>query len=223
MASLTYGNAAWKGGPCGSISVFGRRTWGDLDRQAGHCRAGQCTYGGAHDPDTGAVSEAAGSRTSLSTPTTGEGLRGLGGRLLSAGRIGRIRSRVERQRPDLVTGRGDQQDSGAIDAFIPTVDVNSSRTVGVTYYDFRNNVAGRRRQHGRLATDLRHVLHERRRTGRRHTRQVRSTSRLAPDAGGEFIGDYMGMTTDGRYFEPFFIQTVSAPLNPTDAFFTTGP
>ena len=43
----------------------------------------------------------------------------------------------------------------------------------------------------------------------------------APVAGGEFIGDYMGMTTNGTAFQPFFIQAVTR--NPTDAFFTTGP
>ena len=32
--------------------------------------------------------------------------------------------------------------TGAVDAFIPTLAVNSNHTVGVTYYDFRNNVAG---------------------------------------------------------------------------------
>ena len=45
---------------------------------------------------------------------------------------------------------------------------------------------------------------------------------LAPVARGEFIGDYMGMTTNGNTFQPFFIQTVSAS-NPTDAFFTQVP
>jgi hypothetical protein len=44
----------------------------------------------------------------------------------------------------------------------------------------------------------------------------------APVAQGEFIGDYMGMTTNGNTFQPFFIQAVSGS-NPTDAFFTQVP
>ena len=45
----------------------------------------------------------------------------------------------------------------------------------------------------------------------------------APDARGLFVGDYEGMTTSGTAFQPFFIQAVSAPLNPTDAFFSSIP
>ena len=36
----------------------------------------------------------------------------------------------------------------------------------------------------------------------------------APDAGGLFVGDYEGMTTSGTAFQPFFIQAVSAPVEP---------
>ena len=104
-----------------------------------------------------------------------------------------------------------------VDAWDPTVEVNSSGTVGVTYVDFRNNTPGG-------AADTDHWL-------------VRCASacttplswvethvagpfdmHLAPVARGEFIGDYMGMTTSGNAFQPFFIQTVDAS-NPTDAYF----
>ena len=36
----------------------------------------------------------------------------------------------------------------------------------------------------------------------------------APVAGGEFIGDYEGMTTNGTAFQPFFIQAVSGADEP---------
>jgi hypothetical protein len=29
-----------------------------------------------------------------------------------------------------------------LDAFVPTIEINASHTVGVTYYDFRNNTPG---------------------------------------------------------------------------------
>ena len=45
----------------------------------------------------------------------------------------------------------------------------------------------------------------------------------APDAGGLFVGDYEGMTTSGTAFQPFYIQAVQAPANPTDAFFSSIP
>jgi len=47
----------------------------------------------------------------------------------------------------------------------------------------------------------------------------------APEAGGQFLGDYMGMTTNGATFEPFFIQSGTPPVadGPTDAFFATTP
>jgi hypothetical protein len=111
---------------------------------------------------------------------------------------------------------------GAIDAFVPTVAVNSTGTVGVTYYDFRNNVAG-----GAATTDFWLTTCASSCTNAANWSETHAAGpfdlRQAPNAGGLFIGDYMGMTTNGSVFEPFFIQAVSAPLNPTDAFFTTGP
>ena len=51
----------------------------------------------------------------------------------------------------------------------------------------------------------------------------------APEARGQFLGDYMGMTTNGTTFEPFFIESGSTtdlpavPTPPTDAYFSTVP
>ena len=51
----------------------------------------------------------------------------------------------------------------------------------------------------------------------------------APEARGEFLGDYMGMTTSGLAFQPFFIESGSAsapppvPTPPTDAVYASIP
>jgi len=44
-------------------------------------------------------------------------------------------------------------------------------------------------------------------------------------ARGQFLGDYIGMTTNGTTFEPFFMQSGSPPVadGPTDAFFASVP
>ena len=109
-----------------------------------------------------------------------------------------------------------------VDAFVPTIEVNSNHVVGVSYYDFRNNVAG-----GAATTDLWLTTCATSCTNPASWIETHAAGpfdlRQAPNAGGEFIGDYMGMTTNQSIFEPFFIQAVSAPTNPTDAFFTTGP
>ena len=47
----------------------------------------------------------------------------------------------------------------------------------------------------------------------------------APEARGQFLGDYMGMTTSGTTLEPFFMQSGTPPVldGPTDAFFASVP
>jgi hypothetical protein len=109
-----------------------------------------------------------------------------------------------------------------VDAFIPTIAVNASHTIGVSYDDFRNNTPG-----GSADTDawlVRCTAACALPTSWTETHLAGSFDlHQAPDAGGEFVGDYQGMTTSGDSFQPFFIQAVSAPSNPTDAYFTTVP
>ena len=51
----TYGKAAWKGGPCGSVSVLRSTDQGvTWSSKPSIVSPFSCTYGGAHDPDTGA-------------------------------------------------------------------------------------------------------------------------------------------------------------------------
>jgi hypothetical protein len=219
---VTYGNADWKGGRCASVSVLRSPdrgvTWSNKPTIVSPL---SCTYGGAHDPDTGAQVRSGGlpdfAVDGANVYVVWEDA------LPDAPRIGRIsfsqssNGGLTWSAPTVIS-----KTTGAIDAFIPTVAVNSNHTVGVTYYDFRNNVSG-----GAATTDMWLTTCATSCTNPASWTETHAAGpfdiRQAPVAGGEFIGDYMGMTTNGTVFEPFFIEAVSAPLNPTDAFFTTGP
>jgi hypothetical protein len=106
-------------------------------------------------------------------------------------------------------------------AFTPTVRVAADGTVGVTYYDFRNNTGA-----PGLPTDY-WIVHS-------HNGGLSWTEthiagpfdmEIAPVARGFFLGDYQGLTNIGNDFVPFFIQTNGGnTVNRTDAFATTaGP
>lgn len=113
-------------------------------------------------------------------------------------------------------------------AFTPSVHVAANGTVGVTYYDFRNNTPD-----SGLPTDywLISCL-----PGADCTAQENwSESHIAgpfdmekaPVARGYFLGDYQALTSIGSTFYSFFVQTnskdTSPPTNPTDVFGTSVP
>jgi hypothetical protein len=218
----TYGNAAWKGGKCASIAVLRSPdrgvTW---SAKPVIVAPFSCTYFGAHDPDTGA-----GVRSGGLPDFAVDGLNVYAvweDALPAAPTIGRISfsqstdGGLTWSAPTVIS-----KTTGNVDAFIPTVAVNSDHTVGVTYYDFRNNVPA-----GAATTDMWLTTCAASCANPSSWVETHAAGpfdlRQAPNAGGEFIGDYMGMTTNGSIFEPFFIEAVTAPTNPTDAFFTTGP
>ena len=108
-------------------------------------------------------------------------------------------------------------------AFTPAVHVADDGTVGVTFYDFRNNTAA----DGILATDqfAVHCHADCTQTASWAETQVTPTSfdmRRAPFARGYFVGDYEGLTTVGRTFVSFFVQTNcttdACATNRTDVF-----
>ena len=219
---VTYGNAAWKGGKCASISVLssadGGATWTDKPTIISPLT---CTYFGAHDPDTGASVRSGGlidfavdgnsayavwEDAVAGAPTTGRVLFSQstdGGATWS---------------PPTVISKS----PAGVDAFIPTIAVNASHTLGVTYYDFRNNTPG-----GSADTDVWLVRCTAACTSAGNWAETHVAGPFdlhqAPVARGEFVGDYEGLTTNGNAFQPFFIQAVSAPSNPTDAYFTIVP
>jgi len=102
-----------------------------------------------------------------------------------------------------------------VQAFSPTVAFRADGTIGVTYFDFRNNTS----DPTTLPTDLwltrssdGVTWHE------THVAGPFDLS-LAPDAEGLFLGDYHGLASIGANFVPFFVQTNDGSMdNRTDVF-----
>ncbi len=121
-------------------------------------------------------------------------------------------------------------------AFTPTVKVAADGTIGVTYYDFRNNtpcpiVGGEPDCTGvPLNTDYFivhcHAACSDPANWAGNETQLTSASfdmRKAPVARGFFVGDYEGLATSGDQFRPLFVQS-GAVADTSDAFTTeVGP
>jgi len=108
-------------------------------------------------------------------------------------------------------------------AFVPSIAVAPNGTVGVTYYDFRNDTPA-----GGTATDAWLVQCAASCTDAGNWVETHVAGPFdlsqAPVARGYFLGDYQALATLGESFAPFFVQAVSRLAgNPTDAFFTTVP
>jgi hypothetical protein len=106
-------------------------------------------------------------------------------------------------------------------AFTATVKVAANGTVGVTYYDFRNNTSA-----PGLTTDYWFVHCHGTCTNPANWAETHVAgpfdTEQAADAGGFFLGDYEGMATIGNVFGPFYDQAVSrAANNPSDVFYST--
>jgi Neuraminidase (sialidase) len=103
-------------------------------------------------------------------------------------------------------------------AFNPNISVNSSGTVAVTYYDFRNLADGNTTT---LPTDIWQTTSADNGTTFANETHLAGVFDLktAPDAEGFFVGDYQGLVAIGSTFVPFFVQTNSGNLgNRTDVF-----
>lgn len=107
-------------------------------------------------------------------------------------------------------------------AFVPSVAVASDGTVGVTYYDFRNDD-----ETGELADYWIIHCHGGCSDPANWQDEVRLTDasfdiKKAPNAGGFFLGDYEGLVAAGTEFLPFFAQPHDS--DPASMFFTrVGP
>ena len=103
------------------------------------------------------------------------------------------------------------QSPSGVQAFTPTVTVNSKGVVGVTYYDFRNYKSG----DTTVPTDLWIVTCSSACTkGTSWTeKHVAGSFNIenAPntDSGCCFLGDYESMTSVGQQFDPFFVAAVN--------------
>ncbi|PHP87201.1 hypothetical protein CFB52_022340 [Burkholderia sp. AU18528] len=105
-------------------------------------------------------------------------------------------------------------------AFNPSVRVDNAGAVMVTYYDFRDLQAGNTTT---LPTGFwRKISHDGGATFADERRVGGPFDmKLAPNAGGFFIGDYQGLDVmPSSSFHPFFVQTSAGNLtNRTDVFF----
>jgi hypothetical protein len=119
--------------------------------------------------------------------------------------------------------------SGNQQAFTPAIRVATDGTIGVTYYDFRNNTFSP----ATLPTDS-FIVHCHLSTAVSCTAPAnwQSETRLtptsfdmrkAPIARGFFVGDYEGLAVAGSDFKPFFVQA-GPKTGTSNAFATTvGP
>ena len=100
-------------------------------------------------------------------------------------------------------------------AFTPSVAILADGTIGVSYFDFRNNTADK----SHLLTDYWFASSL---DGTHWSEQHISGPfdlDLAPNAEGLFIGDYQGLTVIGNAFVPFYVQTNNqGTIDRTDAY-----
>jgi hypothetical protein len=106
-------------------------------------------------------------------------------------------------------------------AFTPSVKVAADGTVGVTYYDFRNNTSA-----PGLTTDYWLVscraACSRPSSWAGHETHVGGPfdEEQAAYAGGYFVGDYEGLVSIGNDFGAFFGMAVKQSTNPSDVFYS---
>ena len=104
----------------------------------------------------------------------------------------------------------------AVAAFTPAVHVLADGTVGITYYDLRDNTPDARTLPAGywLARSADGVTWT-------ETRLAGPFDLAgAPNANGLFLGDYMGLAGSGTDFLSLFVRTTGDPANRTDVFFT---
>jgi hypothetical protein len=106
-------------------------------------------------------------------------------------------------------------------AFTPEVKVAADGTVGVTYYDFRNNTSA-----PGLTTDYWLVTCgsacSNPSSWAGNETQIGGPFDLeqAANAGGYFLGDYEGLAATGNSFGAFFDRAISQSTNPSDVFYS---
>jgi hypothetical protein len=100
-------------------------------------------------------------------------------------------------------------------AFTATVDVNTNGVLAIGYYDFTHDSA----TDEPLLTDY-WITRSRNGGGSFEGRERMTTNsfdmRLAPDAGGFFVGDYAGLDNGGAQFQALYSLTTPILDNPTD-------
>lgn len=104
-----------------------------------------------------------------------------------------------------------------VQAFTPQVNVRADGTIGISYFDMRNNTTDA----STLLVD--HWLATSRDGTTWTDRRVTAASfdlGTAPVARGYFLGDYMGLVSSGSNFYPLYVRTTGEPANRNDVFLT---
>lgn len=105
----------------------------------------------------------------------------------------------------------------SVQGLIPSISARADGTIGVSYFDMRSNTA----DPATLPIDFWLATS---RDGVNWTDQRIAPAfdlAAAPIARGYFLGDYMGLTSDGANFYPFYVRTNSGnPANQTDVYMT---
>jgi hypothetical protein len=98
-------------------------------------------------------------------------------------------------------------------AFTPSVHVADDGTVGVSYYDFRNNSSGGGTDTDHWLVHCHSACNNAASWVGNETRVTAASfnSRLAPVARGFFLGDYVGLDNVGNSFTPFYTETAPPP------------
>jgi len=104
-------------------------------------------------------------------------------------------------------------------AFTPSIHVNDAGDVAVTYYDFRNAVAG-----PVVATDYWIAISSNGGATWTENRMTATsfditTAPVAPASRGYFLGDYEGLSSAGSTFHNLYVITTGNPGNRTDVIF----
>jgi hypothetical protein len=109
-------------------------------------------------------------------------------------------------------------------AFTASVHVLPNGTVGVSYYDFRNNSTGSGTDTDFFLVQCQAACNNPASWVGHETRVTVASfdSRQAPVARGFFLGDYVGLDNTGTAFSVLYTEGVSA-MNPTDEFYSTVP
>src|SRR6185312_4063788 len=100
-------------------------------------------------------------------------------------------------------------------AFTPSVQIQPDGTIGVSYYDFRDDTADAKT----LLTSY-WLAQSTNGTQWRESRIAQPFDlELAPDSSGLFLGDYQALVGSGGAFVPFYAQTNNqGTANPTDVY-----
>ena len=107
-----------------------------------------------------------------------------------------------------------------VDAFTPSVEVNAAGQVAVSWYDFRNDVAG----DAAASTDFWNRISSDGGTSWVEQRVTAAsfditTAPVAPASRGYFLGDYMGLAARGSSFGNLYVVTTGSTTNRTDVIF----